>query len=416
MLLYFLGAIFLLVVLFFIFIRIKYRFWAVQPVYHVYDVYYWFFNIGIIRHELPEKNRYTNFKDIETITSEKVLGDDSIMKAKLTSFIDLIQLNYLKNDDNTFLPEKENIIPYFEGHNSPSFFSFFWEPDVLIDIKTNTTIDTKMLVGAITSRPLTVTIYKTNNPEPVKFDTFYVDYLCVKKGFRKKNIAPQLIQTHEYNQCHINKNICVSLFKKEGELTGIIPLTVYQTYVFDMKNWVKPPEQLHSKTTLLVGDSQNMYYLYNFINELTNSKKQGTNCKWDITIIPEMTNLISLVKSKNIYIYMLLTDMEIEAVYIFKKTCTNIEKGKGLLSLIASINSINLSLTKFIQGFKNVLWEILLNNPNYHYLAIEDVSDNKYIIDNIKVKTHPTFESPTAYFFYNYARSPFDSNRALIIN
>ena len=416
MLLYFLGAIFLLVVLFFIFIRIKYRFWAVQPVYHFYDVYYWFFNIGIIRHELPEKNRYTNFKDIETITSEKVLGDDSIMKAKLTNFMDLIQLNYLKNDDNTFLPEKENIIPYFEGHNSPSFFSFFWEPDVLINVKTNTTIDTKMLVGAITSRPLTVTIYKTNNPEPVKFDTFYVDYLCVKKGFRKKNIAPQLIQTHEYNQCHINKNICVSLFKREGELTGIIPLTVYQTYVFDMKNWVKPPEQLHSKTTLLVGDSQNIYYLYNFINELTNSKTQGNNCKWDITIIPEMTNLISLVKSKNMYIYMLLTDMEIEAVYIFKKTCTNIEKGKGLLSLIASINSINLSLTKFIQGFKNVLWEILLNNPNYHYLAIEDVSDNKYIIDNIKVKTHPTFESPTAYFFYNYARSPFDANRALIIN
>ena len=416
MLLYFLGAIFLLVVLFFIFIRIKYRFWAVQPVYHFYDVYYWFFNIGIIRHELPEKNRYTNFKDIETITSEKVLGDDSIMKAKLTNFMDLIQLNYLKNDDNTFLPEKENIIPYFEGHNSPSFFSFFWEPDVLIDVKTNTTIDTKMLVGAITSRPLTVTIYKTNNPEPVKFDTFYVDYLCVKKSFRKKNIAPQLIQTHEYNQCHMNKNICVSLFKREGELTGIIPLTVYQTYVFDMKNWVKPPEQLHSKTTLLVGDSQNIYYLYNFINELTNSKTQSRHCKWDITIIPEMTNLVSLVKSKNMYIYMLLTDMEIEAVYIFKKTCTNIEKGKGLLSLIASINSINLSLTKFIQGFKNVLWEILLNNPNYHYLAIEDVSDNKYIIDNIKVKTHPTFESPTAYFFYNYARSPFDANRALIIN
>ena len=416
MLLYFLGAIFLLVVLFFIFIRIKYRFWAVQPVYHFYDVYYWFFNIGIIRHELPEKNRYTNFKDIETITTNKLLNDDSIMKDKLTNFMDLIQLNYLRNDDNTFLPEKENIIPYFEGHNSPSFFSFFWEPDVLIDVKTNTTIYTKMLVGAITSRPLTVTIYKTNNPDVVKFDTFYVDYLCVKKGFRKKNIAPQLIQTHEYNQCHTNKNICVSLFKREGELTGIIPLTVYQTYVFDMKNWVKPPKQLHSKTTLLVGDSQNMYYLYNFINELTNSKPQGNHCKWDITIIPEMTNLVSLVKSKNMYIYMLLTDMEIEAVYIFKKTCTNIEKAKEMLVLIASIKTINITLTKFIQGFKNALWEILLNNPNYHYLAIEDVSDNKYIIDNIKVKTHPTFESPTAYFFYNYARSPFDANRALIIN
>ena len=406
MLLYFLGAIFLLVVLFFIFIRIKYRFWAVQPVYHFYDVYYWFFNIGIIRHELPEKNRYTNFKDIETITTNKLLNDDSIMKDKLTNFMDLIQLNYLRNDDNTFLPEKENIIPYFEGHNSPSFFSFFWEPDVLIDVKTNTTIYTKMLVGAITSRPLTVTIYKTNNPDVVKFDTFYVDYLCVKKGFRKKNIAPQLIQTHEYNQCHTNKNICVSLFKREGELTGIIPLTVYQTYVFDMKNWVKPPKQLHSKTTLLVGDSQNMYYLYNFINE---------NIKWDITIVPELSNLISLVSSKNLYIYMMMTDMEIEAIYVFRKTCTNIEKDKSMLSLIGTMNSKPNPTNKFIQGFKNALWEILLTNPEFHYLAIEDNSDNNCIIENIKIKTHPTCESPTAYFFYNYARSPVSPYRAFII-
>ena len=412
MLLYFLGTIISLIILFFIFIRIKYRFWAVQPVYHFYDIYYWFVNVGIIRHELPEKNRYTNFTDIETITTSKLLEDNPLMKVKITDFMDLIQLNYLRNQDNTFLPEKDNIMPYFEGHNVPSFFSFFWQPDVLMDVKTGTTIGTKMLVGAITSRPLIVSIYKTNNPELVKFEVLYVDYLCVKKGFRKKNIAPQMIQTHEYNQCHMNKNICVSLFKREGELTGIIPLTVYQTYVFDMKNWVKPPEQLHSKTTLLVGDSQNMYYLYNFINEI--SSKTNNNNKWDITIIPEMTNLVSLVKSKNMYVYMLLTDMEIEAVYIFKKTCTNIEKGKEILSLIASINIIN--LTKFIQGFKNVLWEILLNYPNYHYLAIEDISDNKYIINNIKEKTHPTFESPTAYFFYNYARSPFRSDKSLIIN
>lgn len=409
MLLYFIGAIVLFIILFFIFIRIKYRFWAIQPVYHFYDVQYMFSNIGIIRHELPEKNKYTNFIDIETINSNTVFQDDPFMKIKLTNFMDLIQLNYLRNQDNTFLPEKENIIPYFEGHNTQSFFSFFWQPDVLIDIKTNNTISTKMLVGAITSRPLNIIIYKTNNINPVKFNVFYVDYLCVKKSFRKKDIAPQLIQTHEYNQCHTNKNICVSLFKREGELTGIVPLTAYQTYVFDMKNWNNPPKQLHAKTTLLVGDSQNIYYLYNFINELTNEKN---NSKWDITILPEMTNIISLVQSKNMYIYMLLTDMEIEAVYIFKKTCTTIEKRKELLSLIASINKSKI----FIQGFKNALWEILLNNPNYHYLAIEDTSDNREIINNIKQKTVPTFMSPTAYFFYNYARSPFISSKALIIN
>ena len=454
MLLYFIGTIVLLIILFFIFIRIKFRFWAVQPVYHFYDVYYWFFNVGIIRHELPEKNRYTNFKEIETITMDKVSA------IKLRDFVDLIQLNYLRDDGNTFIPEKENIVPYFEGHNSPTFLSLFWQPDFILDMKTNNTIASKMLVGSITSRPLTVTIYNVNK-DLIKFDVFYVDYLCVKKGFRKKNIAPQLIQTHEYNQCHMNQKMCVSLFKREGELTGIVPITSYISFLFDMKNWIKPPKEMHSKTTLLVGDSQNMYYLYNFINE---------NIKWDITIVPELSNLISLVSSKNLYIYMLfevvqkfnfsdreiiilfqfvsenieyfksnlrepielsnlmslvssknlyiyilMTDMEIKAIYIFRKTCTNIEKGKSMLSLSGTINSKPNPTNKFIQGFKNALWEILLTNPEFHYLAIEDNSDNNCIIENIKIKTHPTCESPTAYFFYNYARSPVSPYRAFII-
>ena len=399
MLLYFIGTIVLLIILFFIFIRIKFRFWAVQPVYHFYDVYYWFFNVGIIRHELPEKNRYTNFKEIETITMDKV----SVVK--LRDFVDLIQLNYLRDDGNTFIPEKENIVPYFEGHNSPTFLSLFWQPDFILDMKTNNTIASKMLIGSITSRPLSVTIYNVNK-DLIKFDVFYVDYLCVKKGFRKKNIAPQLIQTHEYNQCHMNQKMCVSLFKREGELTGIVPITSYITFLFDMKNWIKPPKEMHSKTTLLVGDSQNMYYLYNFINE---------NIKWDITIVPELSNLISLVSSKNLYIYMIMTDMEIEAIYVFRKTCTNIEKGKSMLSLIGTMNSKTNPTNKFIQGFKNALWEILLTNPEFHYLAIEDNSDNNCIIENIKIKTHPTCESPTAYFFYNYARSPVSPYRAFII-
>jgi hypothetical protein len=329
-----------------------------------------------------------------------------VTDVKLRDFTDLIQLNYLRNHENTFIPEKDNIMPYFEGHNSPAFFSFFWQPDVLLDVKTNRTIDTKTLIGAITSRPLNVTIYNTN--QDIQFSVFYVDYLCVKKGFRKKNIAPQLIQTHEYNQCHLNKNMCISLFKREGELTGIVPLTSYNSYIFDMKNWTEPPTPLHSKTTLLVGDSQNMYYLNNFLNETTKT--------WDITIVPEMTNLISLVKSKNLYIYMLLTDMEIEAVYVFRNTCTHAEKGKKILDLIASHKSNAVSKTVFIQGFKNALWAIILDNPSYHYLSIEDISDNKYIIDNIQQKTHPMFTYPTAYFFYNYARSPFKSHRAFIVN
>ena len=79
------------------YIRIKYPFWALQPVFHFYDIYYWFINIGIIRHELPEKNRYVNLKNIKTINYEQV--DNNL----LTQIVTLIQLNYLRNNDNKLL-------------------------------------------------------------------------------------------------------------------------------------------------------------------------------------------------------------------------------------------------------------------------------------------------------------------------
>jgi len=88
MILYILGFFIGCIILFFLYIRIKYRFWALQPVFHFYDLYYWFVNAGIIRKELPEKNRYTNFKNIKTYLFE------DIKEQALKEIIILIQLNF----------------------------------------------------------------------------------------------------------------------------------------------------------------------------------------------------------------------------------------------------------------------------------------------------------------------------------
>ena len=78
---------------------------------------------GIIEHSLPEKNKYTNFKDIDTIIFS---GITSIQKQR---FINLIKINYLQNKDNIFSPQLENIMPYFIGHNVKSFISFYYKND-----------------------------------------------------------------------------------------------------------------------------------------------------------------------------------------------------------------------------------------------------------------------------------------------
>ena len=404
MILYILGVIILCIILFFVYIRLKYKFWALQPVFHFYDLYYWVINVGIIRKELPEKNRYVNLKKITTKTFE---GIDEL---RLKQLVLLIRLNYLRNGENKYAPKRENIVPYFVGHNAKTYWSYFTEPDLLIDNKTGKTIEETLIVAIMTSRPLHVKI--NNKRKDAIFDVYYVDYLCVNKGWRKKNIAPQMIQTHEYNQSHNNRKICVSLFKREEELTGIIPLTVYKTYCFNMANWGQP-EQLDAKITLLSGDKQNIYYLYTLINEpIINTM----NNKWDITIYPEISNLMELVATKNLFVKMLVIDGNIEAAYIFRKTCTFIEKDKEIISCIASINGPTLSRDKFIKGFKMALWSIIKEHRNFGYLVIEDISDNTCIINNICVKTHPLVVSPSAYFFYNFAYSPFKSERCLIIN
>jgi hypothetical protein len=399
MILYLLGLIIVIIVIFFLYIRLKYKFWALQPVFHFYDVYYWFINVGVIRKELPEKNKYVNLKKITTKEFKEI---DEVTKKQIVT---LIRLNYLRNGENIFNPKKENIDAYFMGHNTKTFWSYFSEKEMLIDNKTGKIIEENKIIGVMTSRPLHV---KINNMS--SFDVYYVDYLCVNKDWRKKNIAPQLIQTHEYNQCYNNKNIFVSLFKREEELTGIIPLTIYKTYCFPLRNDLLEDNKLNSKIALLTGDKLNIYYFYNFINEMTRNEMK----KFDIKIYPEISNIVELIESKNVFIKMLVIGGNIKAVYIFRKTCTYIENEKEILSCIGSINGIKNE--EFIKGFKMSVWSIIKDNNNLKYVMVEDISDNTCIINNICIKTHPIAISPMAYFFYNFAYNSFKSGKCLIIN
>ena len=149
------------------------------------------------------------------------------------------------------------------------------------------------------------------------------------------------------------------------------------------------------------------------MNELT---KEG---RWDVTVCPQMSNLIELVTTKNLFIVMLVIDGEIVAAYIFKKSCTFIEKDKEIITCISSFYKRNeLTKEQFIQGFKVSLWSIIEKPENrlFSYLVVEDTSENNCIIKNISIKTHPIVVSPTAYFFYNFAHNPFKSGRVLMIN
>jgi len=357
---------------------------------------------GIINTELPKINKYTNLINVTTIIYSE------ISDLKITQFTNFIKLNYLRNGDNMYVPKKENIISYFKGHQFPSFFSFYTEDYLIQDLTNNTTITEDKIIGLMTSRPLRVTINNLNKKQNIQntFYVYYADYLCVDTNHRKKGIAPQIIQTHEYNQRHKNTKISVSLFKREDELTGIMPLCVYKTYGFSVIKWRKPVE-LSAIYSMIEICKQNMYLLVEFINE---NKK-----RFDIVIMPEVSNLLELINTKNMFIYVILFKDKICSAYFFKKSNTFIEKDLEVLTCIASINNGVLDNSIFIHGFKINFWNIS-EKYNFGFSAIENISHNNDIIQNILLKTPPKIISPCAYFFYNFAYPTFNADKAFILN
>ncbi len=374
--------------LFFGYVKVKYNFWSQQPVFHYYNIYYWFNDIGVIHTELPLKNKYYN----SNILTKRV---EDVSTQTIEEIIRLIQSNYILNKENKankFLPKTNTFMPYFSGHKSPCFFTTL-SSVVLYQSSSEKVVDVDVIVGVITSRPLHIEIIKEN----ILFDAYYVDYMCVDKNRRKQGIAQQLIQTHEYNQRHHTPTIKVSIFKREDELTNIIPICAYDTYGFNAINWAVVGTTPH----LLKCDKQNLYHLLDFI--LSNKEM------FELTIMPELSNLLELIVTENLLIYMMMDISKaiIQSAYFFRKSCTYVSEKSEVLSCFASVSNTNDK--EFIKGFKTVICSL-----PYEFVNIERISHNGIIIDDLVKKTEAQI-SKTAYFFYNFVYHTFDANKVLIL-
>lgn len=378
-----------LVLIAYLYTKYTYGFWMDLPVFHEYDWKYKLSPPGIIQHNLPEKDKYTNFKNIKTrVYSE--LSDLSIQQ-----FLHFMKLTTVPH---TFMPKVNNITPYFIGHNAKTFITVYNEETVLIDKTQNSPIRDSKIIGTITSRPIHIRI--NNGDAGAVFDAYYIDYL----HFENKTILPELLKTHMYNQCHINHKVSVNIFKQQGQLlTGIVPLCTYKMYEFSVDKWTKPMN-LDLTYNIVEINSQNIYLLYEFIKE--------NSGKFDIVINCDMSNLIELIKSKNLFIYAVVSHDVMICTYFFKKTCLFKNKELEILSLISSIkNSEN---DVFIRAFKICFWKIAAENY-MGYAMIENISHNNIIIDNLCLKTKPQLITDIAYYFYNFAYHPFHSNKVFML-
>jgi len=379
MLLYGIIIIIVIVIIIYSYIKIKYNFWIYQNIHHTYKFWYNFFP-GIIDKELPEReNKYHNFKDIKTL---KFISLQEKTKDKLYLFL---ENNFSKNKDFLYFPKKENIIPYFIGLEGGETFLSIYKKE---------RIDSCELIGTILSYPIQIMI-KNNS-----FNCYYVDYLCVDKNYRNQNIALELMKTHNYNQRHMNKNIVVSLFKREKKLDIAMPLCEISSYLYSIKEIHN--EKLPHNIKLIKVGKNNINHFYNFI-KLNYSK-------FNIYISGSIANLLELINTENMLIYMLIQETQVISVYYFKKTCMYVNEIKEVYNCIGSLNCCLLE-DIFINGFKNALINIKKDYNEITYIMIENISDNNKLI-NLSKKIIIT---KSFYYFHNLAYKKLDANSCLII-
>lgn len=418
-----------------LYLIVSYGFWYNQPVVHYYDFFRRLATPQIINKHKPKPNNFVVF-DKSILKTQPI---SSLSPNQKQSFLNLILFHYLKtNDGNNYSPKESNIWPYFIGHNNPSFISFYYQTRLFIDNGDTSKIisDNDTPIGTITSRPLTV--YFTNSRQPVldvnengqgnnnSLEVYYVEFLCVHEENRKKGIAPKLIQTHEYNQRHNNPKIKVSLFKHEDSvMQGIVPLITYKTFGFELNNLPFMNNNSNKKINengmkMIVITPKNMSDFVDFIDII-----KLNNNQYDLFIIPEIGNLIELVKTQNIFIHVITKNAKIIMAYVYRNSCVQIEEGKGqVLTLIGSLinmdNETNDSFNMeemFIRGFESSFYAITKKH-NFGYCAIENISANGIIINALKEKgTNASIQSPCGYFFYNYIYPTIaDTSKVFILN
>jgi GNAT superfamily N-acetyltransferase len=358
--------------------KIKYQFWSRQPVFHFHNLKYWLVPPGIIQHDKPQRDKYYDnniFFDsyFNTPTKKKEL------------FVRFIQNHFLPHKNEKYNPPKNAVLNYFKAHNNKSYLSMIHDKN------------TRKLIGTFSTRPLDCYV------ENKKLPLYYVDFLCVHQNYRKKGIAPKLIYSHYVNSRNKNKN-AVFLFKREGAVTLIVPLTAYKNYMFDIFYWDKLVKfDQPNIRTILINKQCFHHFIYVY---------ERLRTKFKCLIIPNLNHLELLLKDKQIFITVTLIDNEPNDCFIFRNTYTTYDS-KGSVECIGSFQETDTSV--FVLGFMCSV-SLIYENTKFTRLFIENISNNNIIIKSILKRYQPVLKTDASYYFYNFGYRPFESKDVFILN
>lgn len=392
------------------YIRIKLKFWNTQPVFHIYNLKYWLRPPGIISTEPPAVNKYVNLVNnrLIKVETEHTTGS-STAEIEIKRICNFIKDNYIIHQAARYEPSVEDIMAYLQCSNQPAFFNIYQEPKLLFEKGTLTGTTEEEIISVISARCLNLSFLKKGN----KIKTcqlYYIDNLCVKSEYRKKGIAPQVIQTLHYNISRINPKVNIYMFKREGELVAIVPLVCYDTHCFDIShfNETSLTTILNPALTCIEITVNQLNLLINFINE------QMKN--FECVILPDVSNIMNLLKLEKLQIYGILFNGELIAVYVFRPLELYYAEKKTIECIGIIANSAWKENEVLITGFNLSLLKVKTRNK-VDIILMEETANSQVVIKAMYAQPQIIFKfkNPTAFFLFNYACYSIENYKTLLI-
>lgn len=378
MLIHFLYGVISLFLILFSYIKIKYRFWSTQPVFHIYNIWYLLFPPGIIQHSIPPP---TKFYDHSVHTTKF----ESLSTKKKALMCNLIQAHYLYDTKAKYTPKHRHILEYFTYNKPSAIISLYTDP---ICKDTVACITGRDLYGQVHGNPITV---------------HYVDFLCVKKKHRKKGIAPKLIYSHYLNSRRLNSS-AICMFKREGNVNLIVPITIYKTYAISDKKWLYPNMDLPNNISCHIVGTQNYQLLIDFIGEI--------NTMFKCFIIPKREVWANLIEN-SLIIPCLICDNSLPiGVIFYRYPHTSYNKEKSIECIASYCKKGYEEIFK--ESFTNTI-VLLKKRYTFSIILIENISHNYLLIEKAFSRSTPKWVCTMAFYFYNFAYRPFLSSNVFII-
>lgn len=365
-------------VLFHLYIKLRYPFWDLHPVKHSYTnfISWWYWNkppfqeyngiIPVIKYYDPLNVITRRYSDVTT--------------EEMKTIVDFLQCNLLQTDTVFSMITIEPLQTYLTSHVQESVISWILSPP--------------SIQGVILSRPYTISIRSSSSV--YEYDSMLLDYICInKQPSPPQKIIFTLLESHFINQSHIHPDRNISLFKNKADsksISGISPLTTYTNHIFDVyeiapRKYVPLPD----------------HFICNELTPLTWSmflEEQSL----DFLSYP---NLFRFMESDEYFCYCFQEREQPHAYYFFRKNYVSFESfgGEHTLELLGSY-SVNRNTTDdgtnnlFYLGFIHCIRNILKKKA-FQVILIPTLSDNESLLLQIEQYTKSSFQENFSYFLYN---------------